>query len=68
MSKKKHVAQKNDTGSHGLANEAEYKVIGGDLLRVIVLNALYLAGLLAVYYTNKQSRYLEHYFSRIFNW
>lgn len=48
--------------------DSEYRVIGKDLVRVIILNVVYLIGLLAVYYTNQQQHYLEHAFSRLFHW
>lgn len=48
--------------------DMEYRVISKDLIRVIVLNVIYLAGLLAVYYTNNQQHYLEHWFGKLFHW
>ncbi len=36
----------------------EYTIIKHDLIRVIVLNAIYLVALLAVYFTNQKSQYL----------
>lgn len=68
MSKKKHLQSKQSEPSHGLADTAEYQVIGRDLARVIVLNILYLAGLIALYYTNHSSHYLERLFSNVFHW
>ncbi len=41
----------------------EYKVIKHDLIKVLVINAIFLAGVLALYYTNLQSGYLEKWFS-----
>ncbi len=68
MSKKKHSQTRNTEVTHSSAEAAEYKIIGHDLSRVILLNVLYLAGLLIIYYTNQNSRYLEHFFSRVFHW
>ncbi|MBL8030953.1 MAG: hypothetical protein JNK33_01340 [Candidatus Doudnabacteria bacterium] len=48
--------------------DAEYQVISKDLIRVIILNIVYLVGLLAVYYTNQQQHYLEQMFARLFHW
>lgn len=48
--------------------DSEYNVISKDLIRVIILNVLYLAGLLAVYYTNEQQHYLERIFANLFHW
>lgn len=45
----------------------EYSIIQRDLLRVVILNALYLTGILALYYTNLRTHYLEHWFSTIFH-
>lgn len=41
---------------------AEYKVIKHDLIKVLIINALFLAGVLTLYYTNLQSGYLEKWF------
>lgn len=68
MSKKKHSQGNNAESVHSAAEAAEYKIIGHDLSRVLILNAVYLAGLLVIYYTNQSSHYLEHFFSRIFHW
>lgn len=69
MSKKNRKANVSSTAfSANPAWDSEYNVISKDLIRVIVLNALYLVGLLAVYYTNEQQHYLEHMFGRLFHW
>ena len=41
------------------SHEQEYKIIKHDLIRLIILNIIYLAGLLTLYYTNQQSHYLD---------
>jgi len=43
---------------------AEYRVIKWDLIRLVVFNAVVLGAVLAVYYTNLNSHYLENWFSR----
>jgi hypothetical protein len=43
---------------------AEYRIIRNDLIRVAIINALFLVGILAVYYTNRQSGYLEKLFNQ----
>lgn len=48
--------------------DSEYNVISKDLIRVVILNVVYLVGLLAVYYTNEQQHYLERVFARLFHW
>lgn len=68
MSKKKHAgAQNHDHAAH-VTDTAEYRVIGHDLVRVLLLNILYLAAILAVYYTNHSAHYLENAFAKILHW
>ncbi len=45
----------------------EYKIIKHDLVRVLLLNLAYLSGILALYYANRNSLFLERWFSRLFN-
>lgn len=45
----------------------EYKIIKHDLVRVLLLNLAYLGGILALYYANRNSLFLERWFSRLFN-
>lgn len=45
---------------------AEYKIVKQDLLRVVILNSVILALVLVVYYTDKQSGYLERLYNNIF--
>ncbi|MEK7618081.1 MAG: hypothetical protein AAB410_02950 [Patescibacteria group bacterium] len=49
-----------------LPHAGEYKVIKSDLLRLLVLNTVYLAGILLLYFTNQQSHYLDRWLSAIF--
>ena len=46
---------------------AEYSVIKHDLLRVVYLKVLYLAAVLAIYFTNIKSHYLENFFGKLFH-
>lgn len=46
-------------------HSAEYKVIKHDLIKLVLLNILYLGLVLTLYFTNQQSRYLERWFQ---NW
>lgn len=48
------------------AHKDEYKIISRDLIRVVILNLAFLGIILAVYYTNLQSGYLEKAFEKIF--
>lgn len=69
MSKKNRKANVSSTAlSANPAWDSEYNVISKDLIRVIILNVVYLVGLLAVYYTNEQQHYLEHMFARLLHW
>lgn len=43
---------------------AEYNVIKWDLIRLAIFNVVVLGAVLAVYYTNLQSHYLERWFSQ----
>lgn len=47
------------------AHAEEYRIIKHDLLRVVILNALFLAAVLVIYYTNLHSQYLERFFAKI---
>ncbi|MBI5530727.1 MAG: hypothetical protein HY918_04500 [Candidatus Doudnabacteria bacterium] len=65
---KKHQHNQNSsspTGVHSLSHEAEYAIIKGDLIKVVVLNVIYLAALMFLYYTNLQSHYMDKWFSKI---
>lgn len=63
--------QNHSTGavqsSASASHSAEYKVINGDLIRLVVLNGLMLALVLVVYFTNQKSQYLEKIFTKLFN-
>ena len=48
-----------------LSHEEEYKIIRSDLRKVLLINAVYLVVLLALYYTNKNSGYLYNWFAKI---
>ena len=69
MSKKnkyQHLAKESVSGeSRYVSHEAEYRVIKSDLSRVFVMNVLYLGILLAIYFTNNQSHYLERWFEKV---
>lgn len=49
------------------SHSAEYKIITNDLIRLVVLNAVMLAAVLVVYFTNLKSNYLESLFLKLFN-
>lgn len=68
MSKKnKRLRQENFSGNAVTTSgdhATEYSVIKGDLIKVLVVNVIFLAGILALYFTNQNSRYLETLFDQ----
>ena len=65
MSKK----QKNfniSSSQYDQSHAAEYLIIRNDLIRLVVLNTIFLVGMLALYYTNSRSHYLEQWFKFLF--
>ncbi|HEX3100029.1 MAG TPA: hypothetical protein VHQ41_03610 [Patescibacteria group bacterium] len=44
---------------------AEYNIISKDLIRLVVLNGLMLAAVLVVYFTNRNTGYLERMFQNL---
>lgn len=48
-------------------HEEEHRIIKHDLVKVGVLNALYLAGVLALYFTNAKTHYLDRWFEKLLN-
>jgi len=71
MSKKKN-RQFNQTNTNHAAPAAgsrdlatEYGIIKWDLIRVGLINLIFLAGVLALYYTNLHSGYLERWFDKL---
>ncbi len=67
MSKKnkKYFQEVNGIKHAGLTQQTEHAIIKHDLIRVIILNTIYLAGLLALYYSNLRTHYLERWFEKI---
>lgn len=45
--------------------QGEYLIIIHDLARVIILNLIYLAAVLAIYFSNQKTHYLEVWFAKI---
>lgn len=48
-----------------LEHASEYSIIKWDLIRVLILNAVFLAAILTLYYTNLKTHYLEEYFAKL---
>lgn len=69
MSKKhkKHLVQSSSTApaAAGISHQAEYRIIKFDLIKVLILNIVYLAVILGVYYSNQQSHFLDNWFARV---
>lgn len=47
-------------------HKAEYRIISSDLVRLVVLNGIMLAAVLALYYVNRSSGIVEKLFNQIF--
>lgn len=51
--------------SANAAYEREYKIIKMDLIRLGILNVLYLSALLALYFTNRESHVLDKFMASL---
>jgi hypothetical protein len=73
MSKKnKHRYQDSGTSTASSAVQSlavehveEYRFVQKDLVRLLIVNALFLAALLVVYFTNQNHQYLERLFGNV---
>jgi len=66
MSKKnKKPAMEESFGHDASIHASEYKIIKNDLLKVVILNAIYLVGVITLYATNNNSHYLERWFEKV---
>ena len=68
MSKKhKHMSSfsGSQSGASSLSHEAEYRIIKFDLVKVVILNAVYLAAILGLYFANQKSHVLDNWFAKI---
>lgn len=66
MSKKhKKDGRSSENTTVGLSHAMEYKLIKHDLVKVVILNAVYLAGVLVLYYANLRSGFLERWFEKV---
>lgn len=64
MSKNRNSSSPKPVSSPEL-QAAEHVIISHDLWKVLILNVIYLAGLLALYYANQQTHFLENWFSKL---
>ena len=58
---------KRETQYQALTQVEEYAIIRKDLQRVLFLNLLYLIIILAVFFTNQKTQYLQHFFGKLFH-
>lgn len=66
MSKKNKKHFQNSSFFHVAQDYAgEYRIIKHDLLKVVLLNLLYLAGVSALYFTNLRTHYLARWFEKV---
>lgn len=49
-----------------LEHGQEYKIIKRDLIRLLILNSFYFALLLALYFANQKSQFLDNWFAVAF--
>lgn len=56
---KKHSSE--TYSSLSAAHAAEYKIIAHDLIKVVLLNALYLVAVIALFYAERSSHVLERW-------
>ena len=63
----KRMAAAAEAGSGTVSHNEEYFVIKHDLLRVLLLNVLYLGAVLVLYFTNQKTHYLETWFAKVFH-
>lgn len=55
----------SQAGNSSMSHEAEYSIIKFDLIRVVVLNVVYLAVILGLYYANQSSGFLDKWFAKV---
>jgi len=51
--------------TRGLSHESEYRIIKFDLIKVIILNVVYLAIILGLYYGNQRTGFLDNWFAKV---
>lgn len=59
-----HQDAKNETIYS--AHAKEYRFIWGDLIRVVAVNGLFLLAIVVIYYLNRNSQFLETWYSQLF--
>ncbi len=61
------VSNQNFQHTSHLDHSEEYGIIKHDLLRVIILNVIYLAGVLALYFSEQKTHALSKFFEKLLN-
>ena len=56
-----HIQSQPGTMSH----QAEYGIIKVDLIKVVILNAIYLAVILFLYFGNQKTHFVDHWFAKL---
>lgn len=64
MMSKKHKAEIANTSQRQAQQSDEFNFVKRDLIKVVVLNVVFLAILLAVYYGNHRHPFLENWLGR----
>jgi hypothetical protein len=69
MSKKHkhHLAQSSNSSQVSEVHAEEYSIIKHDLVKLLILNLVYLGLVLVLYYSNQKSHFLENWFGKLFN-
>jgi hypothetical protein len=71
MSKKhkKFISQNMAAQSHAggavLSHDGEYRIIKHDLIKVVILNVVYLLVILSMYFGNQKTHFVDNWFARL---
>ena len=53
------------SASAGLSHADEYQIIKHDLIKVVALNLVYLAVILALFFGNQQTHFVDNWFAKL---
>jgi hypothetical protein len=59
------MAAASSSASSGLSHTGEYQIIKHDLIKVVVLNLVYLAVLLALFFGNQHTHFVDNWFAKL---
>lgn len=65
MSKKHKRSDYQIPQQAGISHAAEYRIIKFDLVKVVILNFVYLAVILSLYFSNQHSHFLDNWFAKV---